>query len=329
MKTLLVYIWLLGILLPTLSHAQNDTTYCIKSRATIGNVDTMTIRYCRVVSMVPDSAGVYAYRETDLLDSSYVEGSYIAYNSDVKVGREIKYYSNGIVAYKGLIKNWNSSSSSNIGTWQYFRANGQREKDIKYLLDIDKQQTIELYWAQYNDAGQKILANGTGMWRDTTCTLGYKANCMVETGALRNGFKFGEWKNIYVDGKPYTIIQYDSSKVVSGVSYDAQGTAYDFTQIEEFPEFPGGDIEMIRFLSANVVYPRKELENDIQGTVYIRFLVNGKGYPTNIEILKGVSPGIDKEALRVVRLLPRFKPGKQLGQPVSVYYGLPMVFKLQ
>lgn len=101
-----------------------------------------------------------------------------------------------------------------------------------------------------------------------------------------------------------------------------------FSFVEQMPEFPGGDNELMKFIGANVKYPNMERDNDIQGKVIVRFVVDEEGKVTDATVLRGVSPGLDKEALRVVNMLPNFKPGKQQGKPVKVYYNLPLVFKL-
>jgi protein TonB len=72
-----------------------------------------------------------------------------------------------------------------------------------------------------------------------------------------------------------------------------------------------------------------ERDNDIQGKVLLRFVVMEDGSVADVNVMRGVSPGLDKEAVRVVRMLPKFKPGRQQGKPVRVYFNLPVVFKLQ
>lgn len=101
-----------------------------------------------------------------------------------------------------------------------------------------------------------------------------------------------------------------------------------FTFVEQMPEYPGGDGELIKFLVQNVQYPQYERDRDIQGKVLVRFVVTEDGSVKDVTVVRGVSPGLDKEAVRVLRMLPRFKPGMQQGKPVSVYYNIPIVFKL-
>jgi protein TonB len=102
-----------------------------------------------------------------------------------------------------------------------------------------------------------------------------------------------------------------------------------FQFVEQMPEFPGGDVELMKFIQKNVQYPQMERDNDIQGRVILKFVVMEDGGVSDVSVARSVSPGLDKEAVRVVKMLPKFKPGKQQGKAVRVYYSLPVLFKLQ
>jgi protein TonB len=102
-----------------------------------------------------------------------------------------------------------------------------------------------------------------------------------------------------------------------------------FTIVEEMPSFPGGESERNKFLADNIVYPQQATENGIQGTVYISFVVDSKGNVTDVKILRGIGGGCDEEALRVVKLMPKWHPGKQNGKQVRVLFNMPIYFKLQ
>jgi TonB family protein len=95
---------------------------------------------------------------------------------------------------------------------------------------------------------------------------------------------------------------------------------------EARPEFPGGDEEMLKFIYRNFSYPE---DKGIEGTALIRFVVNTDGKVQDIQVVRGLSAGLDKELVRVIALLPRFKPAKQNGVPVNVYYDLPVAFNDQ
>ncbi|VAW29124.1 putative TonB-dependent receptor, partial [hydrothermal vent metagenome] len=93
-----------------------------------------------------------------------------------------------------------------------------------------------------------------------------------------------------------------------------------FFIVEDMPEFPGGDLALRRFIANSIKYPVIAQENGIEGKVYVTFVVDKDGSVSNAKILRGVDPSINKEALRVVSHLPRWKPGKQRGKPVRVSY---------
>jgi periplasmic protein TonB len=101
-----------------------------------------------------------------------------------------------------------------------------------------------------------------------------------------------------------------------------------FTIVEEMPSFPGGEGELAKFLAANIVYPQIAKESGIQGTVYVSFVVDSKGKVTDVRVLRGIGGGCDEEALRVVRMMPSWRPGKQNGQSVRVQFNMPIRFQL-
>ena len=102
-----------------------------------------------------------------------------------------------------------------------------------------------------------------------------------------------------------------------------------FVVVEEMPEFPGGVTALRKYLAESVKYPVIAQENGIQGKVYVNFVVNKDGSVSNAKVARGVDPSLDQEALRVVSTLPKWKPGKQRGQPVRVSYTVPINFQLQ
>lgn len=102
-----------------------------------------------------------------------------------------------------------------------------------------------------------------------------------------------------------------------------------FTIVEEMPSFPGGEAERNKFLAENIQYPQQATENGIQGTVYVSFVVDSKGNVTDVKILRGIGGGCDEEALRVVKMMPKWHPGKQNGKQVRVLFNMPIYFKLQ
>ena len=103
-----------------------------------------------------------------------------------------------------------------------------------------------------------------------------------------------------------------------------------FVVVEDMPEFPGGQQALFKYLSDNVKYPVIAQENGIQGRVICQFVVNKDGNIVDVEVVRsGGDPSLDKEALRVVKSMPKWIPGKQRGKPVRVKYTVPVNFRLQ
>ena len=101
-----------------------------------------------------------------------------------------------------------------------------------------------------------------------------------------------------------------------------------FMVVENMPEFPGGDLGLMKFIQKNVRYPAVAKEYNITGKVYVSFIVDKSGFVTNVKIVRGVDKNLDAEALRVVKSLPKYKPGKQRGKPVRVMFTIPINFTL-
>jgi protein TonB len=102
-----------------------------------------------------------------------------------------------------------------------------------------------------------------------------------------------------------------------------------FVVVEEMPTFPGGDIALQTYIATNTVYPDIAKENNIQGRVIIRFCVNYKGGVEQVTVLKPMDPSLNEEAIRVIKTLPTWKPGKQGGKAVNVWYSVPVLFQLK
>ena len=102
-----------------------------------------------------------------------------------------------------------------------------------------------------------------------------------------------------------------------------------FRSVEQMPQFPGGDAALLKFLSSHINYPPMAAENNVQGKVTVQFVVGKDGHVGEVKVVRSVDRELDNEAVRVCKLLPKFTPGRQNGQPVSVWYTLPVQFKLQ
>ena len=101
-----------------------------------------------------------------------------------------------------------------------------------------------------------------------------------------------------------------------------------FYVIEEKPEFPGGEAAMFQWIAKNIKYPEIAKENGVQGKVFVQFVIGKDGKVTDVQVVRGVDPSLDKEAVRVIQSMPTWKPGKQRGKAVKVSFQIPINFKL-
>ncbi len=116
------------------------------------------------------------------------------------------------------------------------------------------------------------------------------------------------------------------SSATSSSSTASNQKTYD--EVEEMPQFPGGDSALMSYLANNVKYPVVAQENGVQGRVNVGFVVETDGSITNVKVKRSVDPSLDREALRVIKAMPKWKPGKLNGSPVRVNYTTPVVFRL-
>lgn len=130
------------------------------------------------------------------------------------------------------------------------------------------------------------------------------------------------------------------ASLACGVHVEAQNTSAiavssqtpaAYSAVDQMPEFPGGTGEQMSYISKNIRYPQIAMNSAYSGTSYIKFTIDTAGYIKDAKVLKGVPhcPECDQEALRVIKAMPRWKPGKQNGKAVNVYYNLPVRFRLQ
>lgn len=129
-----------------------------------------------------------------------------------------------------------------------------------------------------------------------------------------------------VEGDPNAEV--DLSGLEDGTGNVIEEDEKPFLSVEQMPEFPGGEAALIKYIQSKIVYPGIARENGIDGTVYLQFVVDKEGKVGNVKVLRGVGGGLEEEAIRVVKTLPKFTPGKQNGRSVPVYYTVPVKFRL-
>ena len=120
-----------------------------------------------------------------------------------------------------------------------------------------------------------------------------------------------------------------SAPVTSSAPIEEEEDQVIFQVVEKMPSFPGGDAALFKFLNENVKYPVIAQENGVQGRVICQFVVNRDGSIVDVEVVRSVDASLDKEAIRVIKSMPKLSPGQQRGKPVRVKYTLTVNFQLQ
>ena len=114
------------------------------------------------------------------------------------------------------------------------------------------------------------------------------------------------------------------------VAYNQDKAPQDvYKSVEQMPQFPGGEAAMMKYLSQNIQYPPSAAKNNVEGRVILQFVVEKDGQIGEVKIVRSVDPELDAEAVRVIKTMPNFIPGRQDGKPVAVWYTIPISFKLQ
>lgn len=126
--------------------------------------------------------------------------------------------------------------------------------------------------------------------------------------------------------KPDVEIAREVEKETSIV--DSFDRLYSMGAVEQRPSFPGGENELIKYLSSHINYPTSAAEDGISGRVIVKFVISKDGSISDVEVIRSRHPALDAEAVRLVRSMPRWIPGKINGQPVNVSYSLPVTFRL-
>lgn len=180
------------------------------------------------------------------------------------------------------------------------------------------------------DNEAKRLARAMPAWQPATANgRPIAATVPLVINFERQTKKVASWDEI-ADSKPVTN-RAERDEVVEAKPTEkstAEGTV-SIALVEQKPQFPGGDAAMYKWIGEHMKYPEAAAQAGIQGRVVVSFIVEKDGSVSNVKVLRGKDPDLDKEAVRVVRSMPRWQPGKMNGTPVRVTYMLPLNFKLQ
>lgn len=138
----------------------------------------------------------------------------------------------------------------------------------------------------------------------------------------------GEFKVFYTNSKPKRVEKWEKGVWKAGECFDEQGNKIPYCSYQELPEFTGGLSAMFKFIGSELTYPKYARKKGIEGTVYVVFIVDRDGSIVEIMVRRGVEEHLDAEAVRVVKAMPKWKPGKFEGELVRYMFTLPVKFKL-
>jgi TonB family protein len=174
-----------------------------------------------------------------------------------------------------------------------------------------------------SDSNGKVLAkNGNGTW----LKLNGELTRVTEEGPVVNGIEEGEWHSHKSDSVE-TITEYKNGKIVSVAGAYKSGAKI-YSYVEKAPAFPGGQEGFGKFIGSNIKYPVEAKKNNIHGKVIVSFVVEKDGSLSEINIVKGIGSACDEEAINVMKLSPKWKPGMHNGKAVRVFLSVPINFTL-
>lgn len=273
---------------------------------------------------------IYEALQYSLSGELLLKGHYASVAKNLNQDREgyFEYYNN-----HRIIRAGSYAHNLRTGLWKaYAYSNGKLLSERHYVSD-----SLEGHCIYYNPSTDSKLEEGDyvngkqeGTW--TYYAPGMKTKEMDYAHGARR-----EERLYSPDGKVVRRLTYTNNKLTGGHAYGPDGTEREFVPkktdstasvfqyVEQLPRAP---FNLNSFLVDNLHYPKKAMHDGIQGRVKVRFVVDEQGKVVDPEIIEGVSPELDAEALRVVSLMPAWVPGKQNGEPVKVYYTLPINFKL-
>ena len=251
-----------------------------------------------------------------------------AYENGRVSGSNVTYHANGLVAQT----TGKEDEARFLMTSWY--ANGQMKQnwfaDRPQGVTLGVSERVGIVW---DSTGQQLVKDGNGRAvyvetmrsrKDTTQRTHYR-----EEGLYEGGLKQGIWTGRYADGSYLYEERYDKGICQGGKALTAGQDTVRYTIPQQPPEFAGGMPGLGQFLAQNLRYPAVAQKAGVQGRVFVSFVVCQDGTLCDYEVLKGVHPQVDQEAVRVVKAMSgRWKPCSQRGKPMRVKYNMPINFSL-
>ncbi|CAN5186545.1 hypothetical protein BH09BAC1_BH09BAC1_04840 [soil metagenome] len=298
--------------------AQRDTTFFDADWDTVASRDGAT--YFRLFDRLESEKRHYFFIDYYITGEKQAAVVYKDPRGKVKCGEWTWYYKNGQVKKIGSYVDGMEG-----GDWFRYFENGDLKSQLYYKKGEENfyypdAEYVELYDEK---SREHILSNGEGLY------LTYHDNGDTNViGRVAKKQKNGTWKSYRNDGSLYYVEEHKNGELKKGMSYDKEGKKYTYTKEQLMPSYVGGQAALMQYLGT-IVYPRQARIDDIEGTVYVQFLVDRDGNVINVTIARSSSAVIlDEAALNHVSKSKKWIPGYERGQPVRVQYVVPIKFKL-
>jgi len=227
------------------------------------------------------------------------------------------YHKNGNIASEGKTKNGRA-----IGLWRHWYKDGKimDERLIPErvpLAKVDKHYTIKNFW---NKEGVQTVIDGNG-------TFELKKDSVTNKGFYKNGKRHGKFSG-FINNKKYYEEYYNNGKLISGVSWGENNKKFKYKEVFSNPRYKKGQESIKNLLAKNFDIPKYAYEKKIEGRILISFRVKKDGEIDNIKVAKSLCNPCDDEAIRVVKMMKKWKPAKYRGQHINIRYTLPISYKL-
>lgn len=250
-------------------------------------------------------------------------GTFLSFKDKKFVGQKMEAFESG----KMKSKEFYSEDGVKIDTAYQYHPNGKLKIAYQYPYKFDGKITkvIDTLILVYNDSlGKRHLVNGNGY-----AEIDYN-NSTVEKGNFENHKRIGKWEGDFMN-KKYTFEEhYENGKLVSGITKDSLNNETPYTT-ENFmtpPDYPNGINALRTFIGNNYQYPREAIQNRVNGTVRITFVINREGQMEDLKVAEDLGFGTGEAAIKVLKRAKKWSPGIMRGVPVRVVYALPIRLNL-
>jgi TonB family protein len=294
----------------TTCFAQKKDTYFLKNNGDL--VSTLdSADYIRVVTPPDRTKKTYLVTESYKSGKRKLEGAAISVNPLILDGEVTTYFENG---NKKAINKYNNGFL--VGEQQEFFPNGKLYIVENHLSAKEKPFPTNVYIiSNYDSLGTALVTNGEGNLK--RYDAGFKL--ITEEGSVKGGRPDGEWK--LVQGNLSFLEVYSNGKLVSGKSTSKNGEVNTYTEVGTLPSFPGGTDEFLKYIAKNIRFPYKEAQKITNGKVIALFMIEDDGSITNTAVVQSLTPGLDAEAIRVIKQMPnKWVPATLRGVPVRIHY---------